>query len=177
MCTLDGVTRHRRAAVAVWVAAFVLALLTMDAVDTAYVALRPFGNLPLAWVAVWGLAILGVLLWVPSRRGLLVGGVPFLALALFTGYAAWFSALFGESDEVLVRRLGAGDYEVRLVNVARGIDRIWEIRVRTREGLLSREWDVWGDVGFLDEEPLVTVTGPRSLDVRDAKGVVHHVTF
>lgn len=170
-------TRRRRAAVALWVTSFLVGVVALGSVNSAYVALRPFGDLARAWFVMWGLAIIGVLLWRPTRRGVLVGAVPFVALAWFTGFAAWMSLLFGPAHDLVVRRIDAGDHEVRLVHLTEGIEPIWEVRVRTREGLLSREWDVWGEVGYISEEPVVTVTGPRSLDVRDTKGVVHHVTF
>jgi hypothetical protein len=106
-----------------------------------FLALRPFDRPVAMWCAGWALFVAAIALFRPRGKQWLATPIV-LGLAYATLFAAFTAHLFDTTDEVLVEKVAVQGREVRLVR-GLALDPVLEVRVRTRDGLLSREWSIW----------------------------------
>ncbi|HVF05207.1 MAG TPA: hypothetical protein VNA20_10225 [Frankiaceae bacterium] len=142
--------------------------------DTTLLALAAL-NAPAWWaLAGWALAVAAAVLFRPRRRvavALVVVGVPLAGFSLFA-----MSLGSPPASRLLATTPGPGSYELRLVESSVFVDPWWEVRVRSRRGLLSREACV-----FVVTPPRRVRTfefaGANGVAVTDSDGVRHVVRF
>lgn len=170
---MDRVTRRRWAAAATAGAA-ALGAVALVATYGGFVVLSAL-YLPLVLAcAAWFLVAVAVVLYAPARRQVLWGAAPVFALAYLTIAGAFMHTVFADEGRV-VRTVRTRAHEVRLVADTGFLDPQWQVRVRTRDGLLSRERTVRRVHG---PEPVgLVVTGERSVRVTDEAGKTYDVTF
>lgn len=142
---------------------------------TRLVVLRPLDRPMLAWLLAWALFAGAVGAYRPSRLQLLLWAVPVAVLAVGTLSAAFGASLF-DDDGTVSATVRTRFHEVRVVADTGFLDPAWEVRVRTRHGVLSRERTVASFAG-VEELREVRLTGPRSVRIVTIDGTVHDVTF
>ena len=126
----------------------------------------------------WGLGwfLLAAGLWLLRPRRLVA--VLAVVVALMLVYVSFWEVLFSEEAYALVERHRAQDgrHDLRVVRVE-DFDGTYEVRARSREGLLSREVVLWDGNRERGEPPRVRFTSATSAEIVDADGVVYTVTF
>lgn len=126
---------------------------------------------PLPWgVAVWACVALAICLYRPRRVG---EWLAVAAVAVVAAYSLYFALLVSNPPPAIAHRAVSARHELRAVTVMHGIDVSYEVRVRERRGLLSRERTVWSG-GQVRE---VRFTGPYAAAVTDEAGRTYAVEF
>jgi hypothetical protein len=170
-----GAMTRRGWAAAAGATALVVGLAGLFVRYAGFVVLAPLDEPFAAACVVWALLLVAVVLYRPSRKQLLIGLLPALALAYLTLGGALVAEVFDPEDGRLVRAVRAGDHEVRVVADVGFLDPEWHVVVRSRRGVLSREWTVKEVEGA---DPVdVVVTGERSVRVVGRDGAVYDVSF
>jgi hypothetical protein len=96
---------------------------------------------PVPWgVAFWACVALAAWLYRPRR---IVAWLGVAAVAVLAACSLFFAWLLSDPAPVIAHRAVSARYDVRAVEVRRGIDVTYEVRVRDRRGLLSRERTAW----------------------------------
>lgn len=170
--------KHRGTAVAVLtlIGALLCAAAIGGFVLYRFYLLRPYLFHPLLFGVTGGLALAlacGLGLRRPVARWL---GVAVCVLgAAGIGFTGWFASVF-QTDLATESRLESADGTLELVVYSGSAfvapDPVWELRLHTRQGLLSREYDL----GCVNADVLslngIEWTGPQTLRVTLSSGVV-----
>lgn len=177
---------ERRAALAAFAGGVVAFVVSYVVEDTRYVALssldQPVLWFTLGWLGVGAAVVLVVLPWLrrPRRTRRVVAAAfvlaTTLAVAAYSLFVVWLFAGWVDGEVVERTTSADGRYELRLVEGHEFIDPFWEVRLRERRGLLTREEVVWYSSGFPGVASF-RFTGPRSVEVVDTAGTVHTTTF
>ena len=170
-------TRRPRAAAALLSAAGVVAGGCLVAVWNPFdlVALHASARLRLwGWAVAWLLLAAGVVLYRPRPRVT----VAIAVVALPVCYVTSFELLFADPPGGEVHREWAArdGRVVRLVHTTYWFDTVWEVRLRSGSGLLTRDELLW-DGNVDDEAPAVELVAPGAVEIVDAEGRTYAVTF
>jgi hypothetical protein len=126
------------------------------------------------------LALVSVACWVgPGPTAARATGLTLGALVAF-GYG-WFGGVnlmvSSPPHQIVGAHAAAGQLELQVIEGARLVDTVWELRVRRTAGLLSQEWSAGCLNGDKPDDEFVAVkwTGPQSIAVAVADGRVLRV--
>ncbi|HEV2889756.1 MAG TPA: hypothetical protein VGX28_05215 [Frankiaceae bacterium] len=139
------------------------------------VVLRRFDRPGLVWAAVWLFLLTAVLLYRPRRRVVLLGALPFAAAGYLTGMGAMMSDFGEETTVAVLRVVRTPDYEVRLVETDFFFETGRSVRVRTRDGLLSRERVVWTPT--LERPVDLRLVSSHEVEIELENGAVAYASF
>ena len=169
--------RHRSAALILTVVGALLCALAVGGfVCYRFYLLRPYLFHPMAFAAVGGAALATACVLGPRRPLIRWGGAVACVLgAAAVAFAGWFATAV-QSELRLESRQESPDGAMELVvfsgSATFAPDPVWELRVRTAAGLLSREYDlgcVNGDMVALNG---IGWAGPRTIRAVLSNGIV-----
>jgi hypothetical protein len=171
------VQKHRTAALVLTIVGALLCALAIGGIVAyRFYLLRPWLFHPLLFAAIGG-AALGLACVLGLRRPLIRwGGAAVCVLgAALVAFAGWLATAF-QSDLSVESQQSSPGTSLELVVLSGSAtfapDPVWELRVRTHQGLLSQEYDL----GCVNADVLslngIGWTGPRTLRVALSSGVV-----
>lgn len=169
--------KHRTAALVLTIVGALLCALAVGGIVVyRFYLLRPWLFHPLLFAAIGG-AALGLACMLGLRKPLVRwGGAAACVLgAALVAFAGWLATAF-QSDLTVESRQASPAASLELVVLSGSAtlapDPVWELRVRTHQGLLSREYDlgcVNGDVLSLNS---IGWSGPASIRAVLSNGVI-----
>ncbi|MGW0163330.1 hypothetical protein ACWDUN_28815 [Mycobacterium sp. NPDC003323] len=173
---LAAVHKQRTALILTIIGALLCAAAVGGFVFYRFYLLRPYLFHPLAFAAVGGVALAAACVLGLRKRALRWGGALLCALgAAAVAFAGWFATTFQSELSVQSRQDAPGggmELVVFTGSATFAPDPIWELRIRTDAGLLSREYDlgcVNADVVSLNG---IGWVGPRVIRVVLSNGIV-----
>lgn len=168
---------RRRAAPAVLAVAAVVGAVGVFATwnPFGFVVLRPLDRPYVTWGVAWVLALVAAVLYRPRRRLVLLAALPVAAAVYVTGFTAVFADIDSDATYDTLRVLRTRDHEVRLVDTFVWLEPASEVRVRTRDGLFSRERVVWWSASRTAVD--VRLRGDREVEIVLDDGTATYARF